>query len=180
MKLCLGDKYIIYQSQLVTPGLETKAGLTPRTYTTELANSPITDAPDDIDDGLSGSFQLRFRRIRRFRRLPTPSYPIQKMNRIGRQLTVWAHPRRTVHGLSGAGRQNRSIQAVRGLFTVTSRSRAFFPGRHITRAQKDRTKMADWCDNQRETELIEMWRAAPIETGSVPIRARCFVPLCVV
>ena len=134
-----------------------KAGLTPRTYTTELANSPITDAPDDIDDGLSGSFQLRFRLIRRFRRLPTPSYPIQKMNRIGRQLTVWAHPRRTVHGLSGAGRQNRSIQAVRGLFTVTSRSRAFFPGRHITRAQKDRTKMADWCDNQRETELIEMW-----------------------
>ena len=88
-----------------------------------MANSPITDAPDDIDDGLSGSFQFRFRRKRRFRRLPTPSYPIQKMNRIGRQLTVWAHPRRTVHGLSGAGRQNRSIQAVRGLFSrdVTSR-----------------------------------------------------------
>ena len=29
-------------------------------YTTELANSPITDAPDDIVDSLSGSFQLDF------------------------------------------------------------------------------------------------------------------------
>ena len=27
---------------------------------TELANSPITDAPDDIVDSLSGSFQLDF------------------------------------------------------------------------------------------------------------------------
>ena len=30
------------------------------TLTTELANSPITDAPDDIVDSLSGSFQLDF------------------------------------------------------------------------------------------------------------------------
>ena len=36
----------------------TKAGLRLSTYTTKLANWPITDAPDDIVVSLSGSFQL--------------------------------------------------------------------------------------------------------------------------
>ena len=37
-----------------------KAGLRLSTATTKLANSPITDAPDDIVVSLSGSFQLDF------------------------------------------------------------------------------------------------------------------------
>ena len=68
-----------------------KAGLRLSTYTTKLANWPITDAPDDIVVSLSGSFQLDFVVYDApdgFRWLLTLLYPIQKMNRIRRQLTV--------------------------------------------------------------------------------------------
>ena len=58
-----------------------------RLSTTKLANWPITDDPADIVVSLSGSFQLDFLYTTP-RRRPTLLYPIQKMNRIRRQLTV--------------------------------------------------------------------------------------------
>ena len=58
------------------------------TYTAELANWPITDAPDDIVVYSERFFSTGFCCARRSRRLPTLLYPIQKMNWTRRQLTV--------------------------------------------------------------------------------------------
>ena len=50
----------LFPSMYLSVEFNPKAGLRLSTATTKLANSPITDAPDDIVVSLSGSFQLDF------------------------------------------------------------------------------------------------------------------------